>query len=117
MRNFQQLVQNFSFRNFSSDSYVVDSQGRRTGEKQSTYTAISEAEGSVTSNKGIVEQMTFGSLDGYDRVITTTKDYGVNETSQIWLEAPTTGPHDFEVYRISKSPNFVVIAVKKVKVK
>lgn len=116
MRNYQQLVKPFSFKNFVGMTYVTDSQGRKTGETTKTYTELQTAEGSVSSNKGFLEQMVFGSLEGYDRIITTTQDYGVNETSLIWLEAATTDPHDYEVYKISKSRNFVVIAVRKVKV-
>lgn len=116
MRNFQQLVKPFSFKNFVGMTYVTDSQGRKTGETIKSYTEFMDGKGSVSANKGLSEQMVFGSLEGYDRVITTTKDYGVNETSLIWLEAATTDPHDYEVYKIAKSRNFVVIAVKKVKV-
>ena len=117
MRNFQQLVKTFKFKNFVSKSYVTNTEGKKTGETTTTYTDLQTAKGSVSANKGYAEQMVFGSLDGYDRVITTTKDYGVNETSIIWLEADsTTQPHDYEVLKVSKSRNFVVIAVRKVKV-
>lgn len=100
---------------------LSDTQGRNTGETAITYETPVKSRGYITSgtSQSIVEQ--FGVDFQCDKVIYLDDvNCPITETTVLYLDStPTTSyntSYDYIVKKISKSLNYVVIAVTKVKV-
>ena len=102
----------------TNDLTVTDEYGNTllSGEKGSSYTEPVAIDLVVSPATGVTMEEMFGDLSDYDRVLVTEKGCPINEHSKLWIEAPTTCPHDYIVKRVARSLNFVAYAVSRVEV-
>lgn len=146
MRVLARNKQDIWFANRSSESYVVDSNGMKTGEKTQTYgnpvkarmsMAISSGANNLGS-QGIAELDPYGIITGYThKAITEDLSCAMDEESRVWYgilpthtETQTTtvngqtttvnvevpNPHNFKVVRKAKSLNHLIFYLKEVDV-
>lgn len=96
---------------------VKDSDGNNTGELRQAVSEPIECWINHSPEKGTSENMPFGDLKDYDKVMSTTDmSLPITETSLLWIdETDIAKPHDYKILRIAKSLNQVLYAVKKVR--
>lgn len=117
-----------------------DDKGRLTGKHEVIRTEPIPLLCSVSASKGTAENSPFGIDLDYDKtVIIEDVDYPIDESSVLWVDNfqcsgpdPSDGqeddvddgfsqvltdkPHDYTVKRITKSPNCLAVAIKRVEV-
>ena len=98
---------------------MTDDDGYETGEYTVTYTDPLPLEVNVSPASGIAQQMMFGTLISYDKVLVTTDmECPINESSVLFVdklpEYDTKGQpmYDYSVKRMAKSINVISIALK-----
>ena len=146
MRLLERNKQTLWFANPDSRSYVVDGNGLKTGEKNTTYGTAMSAKMSVAissgannlGSQGMSELERYGISTGYThRAATEDMNCGMGEESIVWYGVPhertvqsqvmvngemktieTTErlPHNFVVVRKSKSLNHLIYYLKEVDV-
>ncbi len=102
----------------TSDVTITDEWGNtiQTGEKGAVVTTPTAISVVVSPASGIVAEEMFGGLQDYDRIIVTEKGCPIDEHSILWIDEPTTEPHDYIVKKVARSLNFVAYAVSRVEV-
>lgn len=116
MTNLRSNLSTVQFKRFEGKDEIQDEYGNPTGSFSSRYGPLQTASLCVSANKGTSESDLFGSLEDYDRTMTTA-DTGclIDENSILWLdEQPTEGPHNYVVKMRAPWKNSVAFAVKKV---
>lgn len=114
MQMLKRNQQTIKYKNWVSESAIVDDEGNETGEKQQTYSSIVVQKAYVTPSQGIVDEKMFGEDVKYDKVILVDKTT-INEQSILWVDdLNETHEHDYQVKKIAKSLNSYAIAIKKV---
>ena len=134
------------YANRASDSYVVDSNGLKTGEKTQTYNtpvkvrmsmAISSGANNLGS-QGIAELEPYGIVTGYTaRAVTEDLNCPMEEQSRVWygilpthteqrtqtvngetvtVNVEVPNPHNYTVVRKAKSLNHLIYYLKEVDV-
>ena len=100
------------------DVTITDEWGNvlMSGEKSVTRTDPVAIDLVVSPSTGVVAEELFGSFHDYDKILFTEKGCEINENSVLWIDVPTTGPHDYVVKKVARSLNFVAYAVSKVEV-
>lgn len=94
---------------------LLDEDGFKTGEFAVSYSDPVEMKAVVSSSAGQSTIELFGTLTGYDRVITTDDtSCTIDEKAKIWIDAKPTEDADYEVIRKAPSINFISYAVKQV---
>ena len=89
--------------------------GLRTGEYKTNYSDLVELVGDVSASRGSADLDMFGINTPYTKVLLTTwMECPINEQSIIWIDAPTTGQHDYVVVQVAKSFNVIAIALREV---
>ena len=123
MRNLEKNKEEISYLNYLRNEKLLDSNGRKTGEKKVIYTKAKKIKAHVSGAKGSSMVEVFGTDISYDKtVLITRKEFagsGITENSVFFIETPVkydngTPLYDYQVKRIAKTPNEVLIAVKKV---
>lgn len=102
---------------------LLDDDGYETGEYVVSYTEPESIEVNVSPASGIAQQMMFGTLISYDKVLVTTDmDCPITEDSVLFVdklpEYDSKGQpmYDYSVRRVAKSINVISIALKEAKV-
>lgn len=97
---------------------VLDSNGYITGSPNPQYGEMQSAYLSVSPNKGNSQAEMFGTLEDYDRTMTTADtSCPINENSILWLDGQSTeGPHNYIVLKRAPWKNSISFAIKQVKV-
>lgn len=96
---------------------VIDEDGYYTGEQMPSYAEPVQAEMNISPATGRTVLEWFGVNEQYDHVLVTDDvNCPITETTILWIDAPTTSPHNYVVSRVSKSLNSVAIGVTKVSV-
>lgn len=118
MLNFARNLFPVSYKMYQGTGFLQDEYGNDTGSPVRQYGELKTAYLSVSPNRGSSEAEMFGSLDDYDRTMTTA-DTGceIDENSILWLDgADTAKAHNFIVKKRAPWKNSIAYAVKKVDV-
>ena len=95
----------------------MDEQGRYTGKHAPKRSEPVEFLPTVSAARGEASTDYFGNYVDYDRSLTIDDpDFEVDEADVIWIDRPTSEPHDYVVKRVARTGAFTVIAVKRVEV-
>lgn len=117
MRGLMKAKRWIYYSNYHSVSYKTNEKGLKTGSKAITYTDIRKMFGTVSTPTGGAVVEMFGSDEKYDKVIVLDKpDIDIHETSVLWLDVAygSNVSHDYEVKKIIRNRNFLIIGVRKV---
>lgn len=118
MRSLLRNQQPVFFKLYEGEEEIVDEYGNPTGSFLPVYSSLKSAMLCVSPNKGNSEVQQFGSLEDYDRTMTTadTKN-AIDENAVLWVDgANTNGPYNYIVKRRAPWKNSVQFAIQQVKV-
>ena len=123
MRNLERNKEEISYLNYVRSEKVLNANGKKTGEKRVIYSKAKKMKAHVSGAKGSSSVEVFGTDISYDKtVLITRKEFassGITENSVFFIDVPVKYEdqvplYDYEVKRIAKTPNEVLIAIKKV---
>lgn len=106
------------YKNFIGLEEISDEWGNKTGTYKSQYGELQEERLAISPNKNQITTEMFGTLDNYDRAMTTSNTKcDIDENSILWLEdADVTLPHNYIVTKRAGWKNSIAFAIKKVDV-
>lgn len=118
MRGLRINQQPVFFRLYEGEEEIIDQYGNATGSSIPKYSALKSAMLCVSPNKGNSEVQQFGSLEDYDRTMTTADtSCEINEDAVLWVDgADTDGPWNYIVKRVSPWKNSIQYAIQQVTV-
>lgn len=117
-RNFLANCQPVFFKLYEGEEEIVDEYGNPTGSFLPVYSSLKSAMLCVSPNRGNSEVQQFGSLEDYDRTMTTADTkVAIDENSVLWVDgANTDGPYNYIVKRRAPWKNSAQFAIQQVKV-
>lgn len=116
MRDLERNKQDMYYALFVSKTDLVN--GKHTGSFVVTHGTPQLFPSNISPDKGAVGLEAFGSLDNYDRIISTSDTTcPIDENSILWIGIPTTEKHNYEVSKVGKGLNSILFAIHKVTVK
>ena len=118
MRSLLRNQQPVFFKLYEGEEEITDEYGNPSGSFLPIYSSLKSAMLCVSPNKGNSEVQQFGSLEDYDRTMTTadTKN-AIDENAVLWVDgANTNGPYNYIVKRRAPWKNSVQFAIQQVKV-
>ena len=106
------------FKNLLGTEEIVDEYGNPTGSWLPIYSELKSAMLCVSPNKGSSEVEQFGSLEDYDRTMTTADTTcDIDEDAVLWVDgADTEGPYNYIVKLVAPWKNSISYAIKQVEV-
>lgn len=116
MRCLVRNKQKFYYALYQGEQQITDSDGNLTGQYAISYGDITEYNGNISPANGYVNFEMFGGTKDYTHIICCEKDCPIKENSALWVEIPTTEPHNYIVRAVSKSLNSVNLAIRRVDV-
>lgn len=118
MRSLLRNQQRVFFKLYEGEEEIVDEYGNPTGSFLPVYSLLKSAMLCVSPNRGNSEVQQFGSLEDYDRTMTTADTkVAIDENSVLWVDgANTDGPYNYIVKRRAPWKNSVQFAIQQVKV-
>lgn len=118
MRSLLRNQQRVFFKLYEGEEEIVDEYGNPTGSFLPVYGPLRSAMLCVSPNRGNSEVQQFGSLEDYDRTMTTADTkVAIDENSVLWVDgANTDGPYNYIVKRRAPWKNSVQFAIQQVKV-
>lgn len=118
MRSLLRNQQPVFFKLYEGEEEIVDEYGNPTGSFLPVYSSLKSAMLCVSPNKGNSEVQQFGSLEDYDRTMTTADTkIAIDENAVLWVDgANTNGPYNYIVKRRAPWKNSVQFAIQQVKV-
>lgn len=118
MRSLLRNQQPVFFKLYEGEEEIVDEYGNPTGSFLPVYSSLKSAMLCVSPNKGNSEVQQFGSLEDYDRTMTTADTkVAIDENSVLWVDgANTNGPYNYIVKRRAPWKNSIQFAIQQVKV-
>lgn len=118
MRNYFRNSQPVFYKNYEGEKEIIDENGNFTGTYAKFYGDLLSAMLTVSPNKGVSEVEQFGSLEDYDRTMTTSDpDCPIDEDAILWVDnADTDEEHNAIVKLVSRWKNSTQYAIKMVKV-
>ena len=118
MRNLARNTQPVFYRPYEGEEEIIDEYGNSTGSYVPKYGDLKSAMLCVSPNKGTSEVEQFGSIEDYDRTMTTADPKcPIDENSVLWVDgADTSGPYNYIVKRKSPWKNSTQYAIKQVTV-
>ena len=118
MRCLKRNKTEFAYSNYLGKE-LIEVDGVKTGEYKLNYSDPITIKGYISRATGNNATDLFGIDVNYDKSITIDNpSLNISEDSVLWVdERDTTKPYDYVVKRISKSLNYLTIAIKKVEVK
>ena len=118
MRSLLRNQQPVFFKLYEGQEEIVDEWGNPTGSYVPIYSALKSTMLCVSPNKGNSEVEQFGSLEDYDRTMTTANpNCSIDENSVLWVDgADTDGPYNYIVKRKAPWKNSAQYAIKRVTV-
>lgn len=119
MRNLRRNVQRVFYKAYLGEQELLDEYGDPTGCMENAYGELRYADLCVSSNRGNTEYSPFGSLQDYDRIMTTANaNCPITEECVLWLDgADTDGPYNYTVRKRAPWKNSVSYAIKQVTVR
>lgn len=118
MRSLLRNQQPVFYKLYVGDEEIVDEYGNPTGSFVPRYGELMSAMLCVSPNKGNSEVQMFGTIEDYDRTMTTADtSMLIDENSILWLDGvDTRGPYNAVVTRRAPWKNSISFAIKTVKV-
>lgn len=118
MRDLRRNLSTVSFKLYEGQEEIVDEYGNATGSFVPKYGYLQTACLCVGPNKGSSETEMFGSLEDYDRTMTTADTAcPIDENTILWLDGQCVdGPHNYIVKKRAPWKNSVAYAIKRVTV-
>ena len=118
MRSLLRNQQPVFFKLLQGQEEIVDEYGNPTGSYIPVYSELKSAMLCVSPNKGSSEVEQFGSLEDYDRTMTTADaDCEIDEDAVLWVDgADTDGPYTHVVKKKAIWKNSAQYAIKSVDV-
>ena len=118
MRNLRRNLSSVYFKLYEGQEEIVDEHGNATGSFAPRYGDLQTVSLCVSPNRGNTENDMFGSLEDYDRTMTTADTKcAIDESSILWLDGqPVDKPHNYIVKKRAPWKNSVSYAIKKVTV-
>lgn len=118
MRNLVRNQQPVFYRLYEGEEEIIDEFGNSTGSYIPKYGELKSAMLCVSPNKGNSEVEQFGSIEDYDRTMTTADaKCPIDENSVLWVDgADTSGPYNYIVKRKAPWKNSTQYAIKQVTV-
>lgn len=117
MRVLTRNKQTFYYADFEGTVPLYDDNGNLTGDEEIKYSEPIEMKAVISMTRGGAESTLFGLNEVYDKYITLNKeDDVITEQSVLWIGIPPTEPHNYRVYRVAKSLNFIQIGIRRVEV-
>ena len=118
MRSLRRNQQPVFFKLYEGEEEIIDEYGNATGSYIPIYGSLKSTMLCVSPNKGNSEVEQFGSLEDYDRTITTADtSCQIDENTVLWVDgADTRGPYNAVVRRRAPWKNSIQFAIKMVEV-
>lgn len=118
MRSLLRNQQPVFFKLYEGEEEITDEYGNPSGSFLPIYSSLKSAMLCVSPNKGNSEVQQFGSLEDYDRTMTTADTkIAIDENAVLWVDgADTNGPYNYIVKRRAPWKNSVQFAIQQVKV-
>lgn len=118
MRSLLRNQQPVFFKLYQGEEEIIDEYGNPTGSYVPVYSELKSALLCVSPNKGSSEVEQFGSLEDYDRTMTTSDvRCAIDENSILWVDnADTSGPYNYIVKRRAPWKNSIQYAIRQVEV-
>lgn len=118
MRSLLRNQQPVFYKLYEGETEIMDEFGNATGSYIPKYGPLRSAMLCVSPNKGASEVEQFGSIEDYDRTMTTADaNCPIDEDSILWVDgADTSGPHNYIVKRKAPWKNSTQYAIKMVTV-
>lgn len=118
MRSLLRNQQPVFFKLYEGEEEIIDEYGNPTGSYIPIYSKLKSAMLCVSPNAGSSDVQQFGSLEDYDRTMTTADTTcPIDENSVLWVDgADTDGPYNYIVKRRAPWKNSIQFAIKQVKV-
>ncbi len=121
MRSLERNKKTLYYALYDEEMPVTDEYGNDTGQTALGYHSPVKIRARITPNKGNSSEEAFGITTDYDRVIISTKELPLAETSIAWVDTlpiikedgSTDTPHDFKVVKIAPDINVHQYAIKK----
>ena len=106
------------YRLYEGEEELIDEWGNSTGEYAPKYGALKSAMLCVSPNKGTSETEQFGSIEQYDRTMSTSDPKcPIDENTVLWIDgADTSGPWTYVVKSVGRWKNSTSYAIAKVTV-
>ena len=121
MRNLRRNTQPVYYKLLIGEKEIIDEYGNVTGSPIPLYGELQKAYLSVSPNKGSAETDMFGTLESYDRTMTTADvKCPIDESTILWLDGADTSTdeaHNYVVTRRAPWKNTISFAIRKVTVK
>lgn len=122
MRSLERNKINLWYALYSDKIPVVDEYGNDTGQTTTGYQNPVKTRQRVSPNKGNSTEEAFGIMADYDRVIVTTDNLPLEETSILWVnvvpviesDGSTLTANDFKVVKVAPDINVKQYAIKRV---
>lgn len=118
MRCLNKNKRTLSFKTYSGKTQITDSDGLRTGEYTKTYSSLYTTQMNISPASGVSSLEMFGNVTNYAKVAVTDDlacPMGID--SIVWIDKPTSGPHDYIVVQVAKSLNSIAYALREVEVR
>ncbi len=91
--------------------------GKKTGEKQKSYSEPQPFRIYVSPNKGEAAVEPFGQTEDYTNLMSTCDmTCPIAEDTILWIGIPSTQKHNYRVTKVAKGLNTILYAIKKVSV-
>lgn len=118
MRSLLRNQQSVFYKLYKGREEIVDEYGNPTGSYIPLYGPMKAALLCVSPNKGNSEVQQFGTLEDYDRTMTTANIcVPIDEDSVLWIDgADTSGPYNYIVKKRAPWKNSIQFAIQKVTV-
>lgn len=118
MRSLRRNQQPVFYRRLEGQEEITDQYGNPTGSYLPVYGELKSAMLTVSPNKGDSEIEMFGSLEAYDRTMSTADTrVDIDEYSVLWVDgADTDGPYNAVVKRRAPWKNSISFAIQHVTV-
>lgn len=106
------------YKNYLGNVEIIDEYGNKTGSFIPQYSDIQKIYISISPNKGTSESEMFGSIDEYDRTMTTADtSCPIDEETILWIDGKDIdSPHNYYVKKRAPWKNGISYAIKKVDV-
>ena len=118
MRSLLRNQQPVFYKLYKGQEEILDEWNNPTGSFLPIYSELKSAMLCVSPNKGSSEVEQFGSLEDYDRTMTTADTTcDINEDAVLWVDgADTEGPYNYIVKLVAPWKNSISFAIKQVEV-
>lgn len=118
MRNLRINAQPVYYKLYQGEEEIIDEYGNPTGSYAVQYGPLNLTSLCVSPNKGTSDVQQFGSLEDYDRTMTTADtSCEIDEDTVLWVDgADTSGPWNAIVKERAPWKNSVSYAIKMVKI-